>query len=159
MMLDLKAKRKSMGLTQFELAVASGVSLPSIQKLETGRGNPSLNTLISLGHVLGFTLIFHQTEQDWEFLRSVGLPIAGETPKIPEDFSTMKLVTVIRRSIDSAPEGRLRDALWGLILAIKRYFPGIWGQHFPDLKIPEDLDENRLLKLSRLAASRLCHCL
>lgn len=55
---NLAALRKAKGLTQFQLAVESGVSFSGIQKLEAGTnqvGKADLDTILNLARVLGTT--------------------------------------------------------------------------------------------------------
>lgn len=49
-------RRKNLNITQTMLADLSGVSLHTISNLETGKGNPSLETLISIADTLGCEL-------------------------------------------------------------------------------------------------------
>ena len=48
----LQLIRKNKGLTQEELAKASGVSMCAINFIETGKKNPRPNTLIKIAKVL-----------------------------------------------------------------------------------------------------------
>ena len=54
----LKHRRESCELTQTELAVRAGVSLPSIQNMEAGRANPALKTLIKVFDAVGVDIEF-----------------------------------------------------------------------------------------------------
>lgn len=47
-----RRRREELGLTQAELAIRSGVHLRSVNNIEGGKGNPSLDTLLRLGEVL-----------------------------------------------------------------------------------------------------------
>jgi DNA-binding XRE family transcriptional regulator len=49
----LREAREKSGLTQSELATRSGVPQETISKIESGKRNVELNTLISLGNALG----------------------------------------------------------------------------------------------------------
>lgn len=48
----LKQRRKSAGLTQFELAVASGVSPATIHRIEAGRTTPTDHVVDALDRAL-----------------------------------------------------------------------------------------------------------
>ena len=50
---EIVALRKDSGLTQQQLADRSGIPQPSIGRIETGRTNPKLSTLLQLVHALG----------------------------------------------------------------------------------------------------------
>jgi len=45
MFVELKQLRHDFKLSQVELAQESGVSLPTIQKIESGRANPTLDVM------------------------------------------------------------------------------------------------------------------
>ncbi|AWG82215.1 MULTISPECIES: helix-turn-helix domain-containing protein [Vibrio] len=48
--------REKSGLTQDEVAQKMGTRAPNISRLESGRGNPSLKTLVSYAQACGFKL-------------------------------------------------------------------------------------------------------
>jgi len=52
----LRERRRLLGIKQPELAFLSGVSSRTIQQVENGRGNPSLETLFQLADPLGLRL-------------------------------------------------------------------------------------------------------
>lgn len=52
----IRKRRELLGLLQPQLASISGVSTRSIQLVEMGKGNPSLDTLIKIADPLGLTL-------------------------------------------------------------------------------------------------------
>jgi transcriptional regulator with XRE-family HTH domain len=52
----IKQRRELLGLLQIQLAALSGVSSRTIQLVEQGKGNPSLDTLIKLTDPLGLRL-------------------------------------------------------------------------------------------------------
>lgn len=49
----IKERRSLLGITQQDLADISGVSLRTIKEIETGKGNPAVNTLVKILDVLG----------------------------------------------------------------------------------------------------------
>lgn len=53
----IRKRRDVLGLTQQDLASRSGVHLRSINNLEGGKGNPSLDTLLKVAEVLRLELI------------------------------------------------------------------------------------------------------
>jgi transcriptional regulator with XRE-family HTH domain len=55
--ITIRKRRDLKGLTQQELASMSGVHLRSINTLESGKGNPSLRTLLKIGLVLNLEVI------------------------------------------------------------------------------------------------------
>lgn len=52
----IRGRRELLNLLQTELAAIAGVGLRTLQELETGKSNPSLDTLIKIITPLGLTL-------------------------------------------------------------------------------------------------------
>jgi transcriptional regulator with XRE-family HTH domain len=52
----IRERRELLGLVQPQLTTISGISTRTIQLVEQGKGNPSLNTLIRLADPLGLSL-------------------------------------------------------------------------------------------------------
>ena len=52
----IRQRRKMLGLLQSQLAVISGVSLRTLQSVETGKANLSIETLMEIADPLGLTL-------------------------------------------------------------------------------------------------------
>jgi len=52
----IRKRREQLGLVQPQLADLSGVNTRTIQLVEQGKGNPSLDTLLSLINPLGLNL-------------------------------------------------------------------------------------------------------
>lgn len=52
----LISMRERSGLTQKEVAVRMGTKTPNVSRLESGRGNPSLKTLMKYANACGFKL-------------------------------------------------------------------------------------------------------
>ena len=53
---QLRKRRELLGLLQPQLASISGVSIRTIQLVERGKANPSLETLISIADPLGLSI-------------------------------------------------------------------------------------------------------
>ena len=53
----VRKKRDLMNITQQDLAFRSGVHLRSINNIEGGKGNPSLDTLLKIAEVLKLEVI------------------------------------------------------------------------------------------------------
>lgn len=54
----IKARRDMLNVTQELLAEISGVGLRTLKQFESGKGNPTLETLSKLGNSLGMELTF-----------------------------------------------------------------------------------------------------
>lgn len=52
----LKERREALKVTQEHLAELSGVGLRTLKAIETGKGNPTIETLNKLSEVLGLEL-------------------------------------------------------------------------------------------------------
>jgi transcriptional regulator with XRE-family HTH domain len=52
----LKERREQLGVTQEQLAELAAVALRTVKELDSGKGNPTVNTLIKLADVLGMEL-------------------------------------------------------------------------------------------------------
>ncbi|WP_404980324.1 helix-turn-helix domain-containing protein [Chitinophaga pollutisoli] len=49
----VKSRRESLNITQETLAQLSGIALRTLKQFESGKGNPTLQTLQKLGDALG----------------------------------------------------------------------------------------------------------
>ncbi|MCD8406392.1 helix-turn-helix domain-containing protein [Tenacibaculum dicentrarchi] len=54
----VKNRRKNLNVTQEMLADLSGVGLRTLKQFESGKGNPTVETLNKLGNALGIELTF-----------------------------------------------------------------------------------------------------
>ena len=52
----LKKRREELGVTQGHLADLAGVGLRTLKEIESGKGNPTFETLNKLAEVLGMEL-------------------------------------------------------------------------------------------------------
>jgi transcriptional regulator with XRE-family HTH domain len=52
----LKNRREELGVTQEYLAELAGVGLRTLKKIESGKGNPTVETLGKLADILGMEL-------------------------------------------------------------------------------------------------------
>ena len=53
---QLRDRRAQLGLVQLQLATLSGVNIRTIQLVEQGKANPSLDTLLKLTDTLGLNI-------------------------------------------------------------------------------------------------------
>ena len=54
----ISTRRKTLGISQYDLAEMSGVSLATIKNIERGVGNPSFETVEKILSVLGMEIFF-----------------------------------------------------------------------------------------------------
>jgi transcriptional regulator with XRE-family HTH domain len=78
----IKSRRNLFGLSQVALAQASRISLPTIQNLEAGKGNPSLLILEPLLAALGMKLEVTHCPTNWDLLANLGVPIFSQSPRV-----------------------------------------------------------------------------
>ena len=55
----IKRRRKTLSISQLDLAEMSGISLPTVKDIERGHANPSLSTISKLLDVLGMEITYH----------------------------------------------------------------------------------------------------
>lgn len=58
----MKSRRKSLSLSQQDLAEMAGIGLSTVKDIERGQGNPSLDTILKILEVLGMEMIFQVRE-------------------------------------------------------------------------------------------------
>lgn len=75
----LKRERNAAGLTVSELARRSGISKATVSQLESGVGNPSVETLWSLGDALGvpFARLVDEATEPVTLIRAADAPGVG----------------------------------------------------------------------------------
>ena len=165
----IRYTRRSLGISQTDLAVRAGVSLATLQNLEAGRANPSLSTLERLLEPLGLGLEVQPREADWEAVAALGLPLRGQGPRgLPVDEASL-LNHIHRAALDLARQPDLPDrerkseCLQALLLAIRSHFPSRYKRWFRRSPLIRDLLPNelsgRLIKLSRIARQPLAEIL
>lgn len=54
----MKSRRKTLSISQLDLAEMAEVSLATIKDIERGKGNPSLATVNKIIEILGMEMIF-----------------------------------------------------------------------------------------------------
>ena len=52
----LKDRREQLGVTQEQLAEMANVALRTVKELDSGKGNPTVSTVIKLADILGMEL-------------------------------------------------------------------------------------------------------
>lgn len=154
----LKDNRKRLGLTQVRWSALSGVSLPTIQMLEAGKGNPSLEVLTALARAVGLSIGCTQLLPDWDYLTQAGLPLTGQRERrfrFANDTFVTQLKIACRESL-STRDDRIAEATAGLVLAIRKHYPSWFKKHMASTPVVQELailhEKNpRILKLSRIA--------
>jgi DNA-binding XRE family transcriptional regulator len=82
---SVAGRRKALGLTQTELALASRLTRPLVSALETGRHVPSVKAALAIAQALGVSVeeIFGDTEETGQQLPALGTaPQADDVPVV-----------------------------------------------------------------------------
>lgn len=166
----IKNARSQIGLSQFSLAATAEVSLPTIQNIEAGKANPSLEVIIKLFKVLKIEMQFKPERINWDCLIQGGVPLISSNhsnfsnnPSSKEDFE-MELKRAYSfltnphlMTEDEAP--RNWEALIAYFWALSSHYPKSFAKIF---KTPFSIESyikiysyNKLIKLRRLALSQI----
>ncbi len=163
----IRKRRKTHGLSQIELAVKSGVSLPTIQLLEAGKGNPTLEILKKLERALGFTLEVSEEEPDWALLQKWILPVTVvEDQEIsPEKPLPKKLLSQLWDAVEALSQiedERVAEGVVAALYAFHRYYPLLFSYFFDEVganRIFTHYSKGRMIKLSRIAGAKMAEVL
>jgi transcriptional regulator with XRE-family HTH domain len=157
---DFKEIRKSLGLSQVELASLSGVSLPTIQNIEAGKANPSLDVLLKLLDALGLRLKIECPFFDVENAVALGVPLSLEGVKVKPTKELLlsearKWVHLFKNDVFSERESL---AVTSFLCAIKDHYPTFYSEiscQVFDEMISQLRRNGHLIKLRRIAISKL----
>ncbi len=161
--------RTMLGITQTELSRQAGVSLASVQNIEAGRANPSLDTLQRVLAPLGQRIELVAGPADWDALCRLGLPLTARSHRNFQrnDDELGLQVFLAAGELDQRPlvenHQRKAEALQALLLAIKTHFPGCYNKHCkrsPLLRpyVPKK-PSGRVIKLARISTRMLAEYL
>jgi transcriptional regulator with XRE-family HTH domain len=166
--LPFSQRRRALGLTQTELAHLSGVSLPTIQNLEKGRGNPSLSILEPIGRVLGIDLRFEIHKTDWSQLIAAGVPLMGQENVSHGQINLENMLCELRLACVEVFENaqidpRNKEALSAFLIAIKSHYPAFYKKKLARCPAARELTSvevtGRMIELKRLALARVSEIL
>jgi transcriptional regulator with XRE-family HTH domain len=158
---ELKQLRREFKLSQVELASESGVSLPTIQKIESGQANPTLDVMEKIFSVLGLQLQVHCPEVSIDRAIAFGVPLTGKKdPSVILNKNTLRLES--RKWIQQWTSGKFNereeDALIAIFLSLKIHFPDFY-QSIESPVIEKALktkgNDGRIIKLYRIALSNV----
>lgn len=54
----IKSRRKTLAISQSDLAEMAGVGLATVKDIERKKGNPSMSTVLKIFEVLGMEIVF-----------------------------------------------------------------------------------------------------
>lgn len=156
----IRGLRLELNLTQSDLAEASGVSLPFIQRIEQDRVNPSYSIVTALLNALGQEISIVAKPIDWDFLAACGVAVmpSQTLALIP---SQEQLVQALRHAFvhtSRMSDSRERMALEAWLLAVRDHFPKFLQMHFEKKFIAAHFPKvisGKHLKLRRMSLDRL----
>jgi transcriptional regulator with XRE-family HTH domain len=164
-----------MGLSQVALANATGVSLPTVQNLEAGKGNPTFEPLEPLLRALQLEVKIAPIAVDWDALAWLGVPLIQQgkegarmnfqpSGRLLFDHLSRAALALFesRESLGSEDERRLQ-AVQALLVALNHHFPQLYerecsGKPAISRIYPTELT-GRLIKLRRIALARIAEYL
>ncbi|GJL53702.1 MAG: hypothetical protein NPIRA02_08340 [Nitrospirales bacterium] len=164
-LLKTLTKRKELGLSQVEVSARSGVSLPTLQRIESGKANPSLATLELLVSALGLRLSCNDVPIDWDELAAYGLPLQPREMRHVRKTRENFFLAVCRACSSFEQErhlpafSRKKEALIGTLLAVKLHYAGLYIKLCGMCPVVESLlphtIEGKHIKLKRLALAQI----
>lgn len=163
----VRSQRRALGLTQAQLSSLSGVSLPTVQLIESGRANPELATVERLLSVLGLETQFIPKKADWDFLVSCGVPLTvlqqNEKKRVLKEFPTKsRFVEEMRLALlevcsakDSGEDNRKLKAVAATLIALQTHYPSVYAEFSGSEKVKEMIKLKGIEKLRRIALAGL----
>lgn len=158
----IKLRRKKLGLSQSALAYKAEVSLPTVQKIESGKEtNPSISVLTRIHHVLGLELVVSSIKPNWDYLAHHGLPINAQPKSTAPRNTTWNAERFFRElqlallEADPVTMPRESQALLALCHALVSHYPNFIKKNNLTF-ISKYLDKQTTpinLKLRRIAIS------
>jgi transcriptional regulator with XRE-family HTH domain len=162
MICDFKRLRADLGLTQMELATKSSISLPTIQNIESGKANPSLEILTRILHVLGLEIIVSAPPFEVEKAILLGVPLSSNHSSAVIKPSSDILFLEARKWAHYYRENLFSEreslAITSFLCALKDYWPTIYREiECPifETQIETSRKNGHLIKLRRMAIATL----
>ncbi|MFN7685407.1 MAG: helix-turn-helix domain-containing protein, partial [Oligoflexia bacterium] len=165
--------RRLLGWSQQRLAEQSGLSLPAIQILESGRGNPAWSTVVAVAGALGLEVGISVRPPEAHELVRIGAPLSGPGLRAGSGRTLggfqkwFELACRVAARASALGAGREREALAGLFMAVRDHYPSVFARlvRAPGVagftgslerEFPADsAGRGRMLKLRRLALQRI----
>lgn len=163
-MLNIKRFRESVQWSQSKLAQESGVSFPTIQKIEAGKANPTLEILEKLLRVMGLELKFQPAEFNLEAAIKLGVPLSGDVTLSESIIPSSRLLKEQTRYwmqlfVHQMFNEREELAVTSLLMALKDHYPSFYQREIKctvfDDKIQEHRNSGKCIKLRRIALNKL----
>lgn len=137
--------RHQFGLSQMELAKKAKVSLATIQNLEAGKANPSLETIQKILSSLGSQFDISDKSTNIEMLNKLGLPLLV-SEEIAKDVTVEILVDELKiafKNYDKS-EHRLKTVLESCYLALKSHYKSFFKKYFLKMPVMKEMDNIKI---------------
>jgi len=162
---QLKSVRQDHNLTQMDLAQRAGVSLATIQNVESNRGNPELKTIERIAAQLGLEARLVQKALDRSALEKLNLPLFAKTSSVVRVRTRTALLATLAElapALFQISDPREERALASFLFALRDHFGSTWA--YVDVSAKRWLeDRSHLLKdcvkLRRICISQLAEYL
>lgn len=160
--------RKSLRFSQVKLAGLSGVSLPTIQNIEAGKANPSLEILERLAKPLGLLIRIEPRPANWDLLAACGIPLTAKkishfqpTPPLFSAELKAACLELLKEEGDDflRKEKAIQVTLWTLATRYPKFYARELG-NIPAVQavFPQKIT-GPFLKLRRIIMEALCQYL
>ena len=116
---ELKSLRLNKGLTQSALAQKSGVSLPTIQNIELGKANPSLQIIQKLLKALGAQFEIHLNPETVDLLGLFNM----DKSEFRQNNLKSLLIQFNQKYDPQKTSGRDQDLLASLYSSLQCHYP------------------------------------
>lgn len=162
----IKQARMLLGYTQTELAYRSGTSLPTIQTIEAGKANPSIDILERIAVILGLKLTLESQSANWDVLAHLGVPLIARDRSLAIKPSSKTLYKCLQEaSLELITNDVIEDkerkveAIQALLLALASHFPDTFEKFCKSAPLISRLLPTRLtgrlIRLKRQAVALL----
>jgi transcriptional regulator with XRE-family HTH domain len=158
----MKQIRNDLGFTQMELATKSGISLPTIQNIEAGKANPSLDVLLKILSVLGLEIKVSAQPYQAERIIFLGVPLSSSQTRSYLKPTRDLLISEVTKWAHYFKENVFSErealAVTSFLCAIKDYWPTIYNEiECPifEKQINASRYNGHLIKLRRMAIANL----
>lgn len=124
---NIQNKRKTMGLTQDQLATALGVSVAAVSKWETGSAYPDITLLSPIARLLGVT-VDELLGFESQLSEDEAMEICNQCTKLFETDDYEKAVSFAEQNVREYPNSALLKFRLGNVLMMHIPFGGTQGQ-------------------------------
>lgn len=133
----VRERRRAMGMSQGELAAVSGVSMPMIQLIESGKSNPTVPVCRKILRALGLEIAIRSTFT-WDDLAAHGGPLFSASkpirPAKTRDSRTLQ-TTLLEACLqlegddkDGTLDPRKKEAVESMLLAYRLHYPSRYAR-------------------------------